>query len=264
MIIMQSSLLDTIWLSEKRKKLIQYLKDGPRDIEEIKSFFNFSSRSIVPEIKKLKKQEILIEENGLYRLSNIGKIISKKMEDLLNTEKMIELDTNYWQNADLSSVPPHLYRRIGELNNYTFHEYEMENIFEPPLQFKENLNRTKNIMQLVPYLIPQFPMDCLDLLEKGKKLSLIFPQSVFEMLKIEYPTEMKKLMGSIKIGIFVCDDEKKRPMISVLDNFAYLGFFTRNGTYSSKEIISIDVSAINWTKELFTHYMNTSKSISEF
>lgn len=52
---MQKSLLDTIWLSEKRKHIIQYLKEAPRDIEELKILFDVSSRSIVPEIKKLEK-----------------------------------------------------------------------------------------------------------------------------------------------------------------------------------------------------------------
>ena len=260
---MHSPLLDTIWLSEKRRKLIQYLKEDSRDIEEIKSFFDTQSRLIVPEIKKLKKQEIVIEENGSYRLSNIGELIAENLRVVLNTEKLIEKDKDYWENSDLNSIPHHLYKRIEELGDYTFHEYDVENIFEPPLQYTECLKNSKKLMSFMPYLIPQFPPYCLDLLRKGIEISLIVPISVFEMMKTEYPIAMNKLLDAKKAHIFVCNEEMKRPLVNVLDNFAYLGFFNNDGTYGSKELMSFDESAIKWAKELFIHYMNLSKNANE-
>lgn len=48
------SLLDTIFLSEKRKNLLLLLKEeGPKSGEDIKNVFDFPWKSITPQLKKL-------------------------------------------------------------------------------------------------------------------------------------------------------------------------------------------------------------------
>lgn len=260
---MQISLLDTIWLSEKRKKIIQYLKEEPLSIDAIKLFLDVPTRSIIPEIKKLKGKEIIIEENGFYRLSNIGELIAKKMEVLLSTEKMIEINKEYWQNNDLDQIPSHLYKRLWELNNYTFHEYEVEDLVEPPLELMVNLKEAEYVMALMPFFIPHYPLYIIDLLENGKRVTLILPLPIFEKLKVEYPIEMKKLLNSNEADIFICNEGVKGPMVTVSDNYALIGFFKKDGIYGSKELISFDKSVIKWTNDLFVHYMLSSKNTNE-
>ncbi len=47
---------DTIWLSEKKKKnLLLLLMEGPRNIEQIKTSLNVTSKAMMPQIKILKK-----------------------------------------------------------------------------------------------------------------------------------------------------------------------------------------------------------------
>lgn len=50
----RSSLLDTLFLSEKRKNLLLLLKEeGPKNSEDIKDVLDFPWKSITPQIKKL-------------------------------------------------------------------------------------------------------------------------------------------------------------------------------------------------------------------
>lgn len=102
---MNSPLINTIWFSEKRKNLLLFLKEGAKDIEDIKTSFNVTSRSVVPSIKELKNQNIVVEENGLYELSNIGELIVENMQDLLNIALLVANNPEYWENRDLSSIP---------------------------------------------------------------------------------------------------------------------------------------------------------------
>ena len=78
---MESSLLDVLFLSEKRKNLLLLLLDGPKNIEEIKNILDVRSSPIMTQIKILMKQDLIVENNRLYKLSSIGEILVPKDED---------------------------------------------------------------------------------------------------------------------------------------------------------------------------------------
>ena len=61
---MESSLLDVLFLSEKRKNLLLLLLDGPKTIEEIKSTLDVRSSPIMTQIKILMKQDFNVENNS--------------------------------------------------------------------------------------------------------------------------------------------------------------------------------------------------------
>ena len=260
---MQSSLINIIWLSEKRRKLLLYLKEGPKNIEEIKASFSVTSRFIVPEIKKLIKKDIIIEENELYSLSNIGELITENMQSLLNTENLIEQNNDYWENNDLSSIPKNLYQRIGDLRNNKLYEFEVEDVFEPPEQLMMNVRTAQNIMLVMPFIPPPLFTIFSEPLEKGVKMSIVFTKPIFEKLKMEYPKELNEYLGSKNVDMFICDGHVKIPMIVVMDNFLLMGFFNKNGIYGNSELMSYDENAIEWAKELFLYYKNESKKLIE-
>lgn len=185
------------------------------------------------------------------------------MEAVLNTEKIIMADKDYWINNDLDSIPDYLSKRFGNLANSVFHEYEVENIFEPPLQFLESLEKTDYVMEHMPYLVPHYLPHCLDLLEKGIKLTLLFPLSIFEIIKAEYIADLKQLLDSKNTEIFVYHEKTERPMVNVMTNYVILGFFNKYGIYGTKELMSNDENAIKWGKDLFSHYMKSAKKVNE-
>ena len=60
---MNSSLLDLILFSEKRKDFLLLLKEGPKSIEEILEKLQVSRTALLPQIKKLKEENLVIHEN---------------------------------------------------------------------------------------------------------------------------------------------------------------------------------------------------------
>ncbi|MDY0129884.1 MAG: ArsR family transcriptional regulator, partial [Methanosarcina vacuolata] len=57
-----SSLIDLIFFSEKRKNLLVQLANGPMDINEIKEVLNVNSCALMPQIKKLKDMDMIVQK----------------------------------------------------------------------------------------------------------------------------------------------------------------------------------------------------------
>jgi predicted transcriptional regulator len=258
---MQASQINFVWLSEKRKNLLSYLRDGPKDIEQIKSFFNVTSRLIVPEIKKLVKTGSILESYGMYMLSNIGKLNLENLEDFIDTAELIEKDIDFWENSDLTAIPTDLYQRIGELKNSIIYVYDLDDIFDAPKQLKETVATAKDIMAFMPFLPPTLPTTFLDSMNKGAQVSMVLTKSIMEKMKREFPIEYDQHLTSPNCKMFTCAEDVVGPMIVVMDNFLLLGFFKHNGIYGNKELMSYDKRAIEWGRELYLHYIGISEPV---
>jgi predicted transcriptional regulator len=103
---MEDSLLDLIFLSEKRKNILLLLLEGPKDINTIKKILKASATSVQPQIKMLKEKRLVVQDKDVYRLSEIGKIVAEKMKPLLDTLSVLEQNSDYWADRDISKIPP--------------------------------------------------------------------------------------------------------------------------------------------------------------
>jgi len=70
-----SSLLDAIFLSEKRKNLLLLLKEeGPKSSDGIKNAFDFPWKSMIPQIKKLVDLGLVIHTDGCILFLKWGQL----------------------------------------------------------------------------------------------------------------------------------------------------------------------------------------------
>jgi predicted transcriptional regulator len=90
--VMRSSLITVLLSSEKRTDLLLLLKEKPRTIEEINSELGTNSVAILPQLKKLKENGLVIHEDKVYELSLLGRIIVQKMESLVIAFRQLEND----------------------------------------------------------------------------------------------------------------------------------------------------------------------------
>lgn len=260
---MQSSELNYIWLSEKRLNLLHYLQDGSKDIDQIKSYFDVNSRLIVPEIKKLIKAGIIIEAEGLYKLSSIGELNLENLQSFIDTAELIEIDPDYWENNDLTQIPEKLYRRIGELKNSELYVYDLDDIFDCPDPLRKTISTAKEFLIYMPFLPPTFPSNFLEPIKNGKKVCMILTRSILEKMEKEFPHEYELHLNSPNCQLFVCEDDILRPMIVALDNFLLLGFFKKDGIYGNKELMSNDKKAIEWGQELCRCYIGIAEPVTK-
>ncbi len=92
--MMRSSLITILLSSEKRTELLLLLKEKPRAIDEINNELDTNSVAILPQLKKLKENGLVIQQDKIYDLSLLGKIIVRKMESLVKAFRQLEEDYN--------------------------------------------------------------------------------------------------------------------------------------------------------------------------
>jgi len=260
---MTQSLIDLALLSERRKDLLLLLKEGPKNIDEIKESLSVNAASIQPHIKKMKNAHLIIEKNRSYRLSEIGEIIVENMEQLLDTIGVLEKHIDYWSSHDMSPIPDFLLDRIEELGSYEVLEPDAEHMFETPDVFQENIENSKKICTFVSYFHPESPRLYSSLVENGVDMTLCITEIVAERLFRDFPEEAGKLAGLENSNLFIYRKPAKLPSIVVTDRFLVLKLMENDGKLRDQMLLCFGEEALRWGKEFFTHYMEMSEPLNE-
>ena len=92
--MMRSSLITILLSSEKRTDLLLLLNEKPRTIEEINNELDTNSVAILPQLKRLKENGLVVQEDRIYDLSLLGRIIVRKMESLVKAFRHLEDNYN--------------------------------------------------------------------------------------------------------------------------------------------------------------------------
>lgn len=260
---MSSSLCDTIWLSEKRKNLLLLLMEGPRDIEQIKTSLNVTSKAMMPQIKILKKQGLVLQNENTYILSEIGKLVVGNMLPLLNTLEVLEENKEYWTSRDTSVIPQEQFMRLGELGECMVIEPDLNHLFDLPREFTENLIKSRCIMSSLSYYHPLYSSLYSRLAKSGAEMEIVLTKSVFDRLKNDCRDELETLLDSENTVVKVCEENLKLPTIAVTEKFMYICLFDKQGKYDHRKVMSFDASALLWGRELFMHYNELSQKVIE-
>ena len=260
---MENSLLDLILLSEKRTNVLLLLLEGPKDIETIKKRLNASATSIQPQVKKLKEQNLIIQEKNLYRLSEIGKIVADKMKPLLDTVSVLEENADYWADRDMSEIPPFLLRRINEFGHCTLIEPQIDRIFELIPGYIDYAEKATRLEAAIPYFHPLFPSFYLKIAENGVSVSLILPETILRRWVDDYREQTEKFLKIECSKLFVCTDCERIPAITSADNFMAIALFPKNAVFDRKYVICFEPGALAWGKELYDYYEQCSERICE-
>lgn len=258
---MENSLLDLILLSEKRTNVILLLLEGPKDIETIKKRLHASATSVQPQVKKLKEQNLIVQEKNIYRLSEIGKIIADKMKPLLDTICVLEENSDYWTDRDMKDIPPFFLQRINELGHCTLIEPQIDHIFELIPQYMENAEKAKRLKAAIPYFHPLFPSFYLKIAENGVLVSLLLPESILKRWIEDYREQTEKFIKMENTKIFVCTNCERTPAITAADNFMAIALFPQNAMFDRKYVICFEPGAIAWGKELYDYYEQHAERI---
>lgn len=280
---MNSSLIDTLFLSEKRKDLLLFLKEGGKSPDEIKKAFDYPWKSMIPQIKKLAEWDLITYANGNYTLTSMGEIITENMENFLKTLKVHENYRKYWLEHDLAPVPKELLLRIGEIENCTILEPQLPNIYVQHEELIERMKGAERIMAFISVYNPAFFLIYRNFVESGTNMDIIFTQEVMDVmmsdispkscafnndnsilteLKEKYIHEMKHLFDNSGASTFVYRGEEKPLSMIVTDRILSLSLMNTEGKYDNSIITSSHPSAISWGEELFEYYRRKSVKLN--
>lgn len=261
---MNPCLLDLVLFSEKRKDFFLLLKEGPKGIDEILKKLQVSRTALLPQIKKLKEDNLVIHEEGMYRLSAIGEIIVEKVQPLLDTLSIFEKNEDFWANRSLAPIPPHLIRRISELGDYHLIEPDLSHTFDLNQKFVNNLSSASYVHMFCSYFHPHFPSLFLNLVRKGIEVSLILNEAVYLRFVEDFTEEGTELFSAENSSIYILEKEgvETPALVAAANRVLSLGLFNESGRFDRQYVVSFESRAVKWGEELFNYYRGISKEIT--
>lgn len=237
------------------------LLEGPKTSEEIETKTGVAWRSMMLPVKELKEMDLLVHENSRYMLSSIGRIVAENAKPVSDIMDVLDKNTDYWANRDLKLIPRGLRRRLGELGNFSLIEPELKDMFELPEKYVASISRSTYIMSVLSFFHPSYLSIFSEMASKGIEISLLLTESVWQRIKEDFQEQKYRLENIGNVHVFVYQHGSAPPSIVVTDVFLVLSIFNKEGRYDHRDILSFDKSALQWGKELFIHYAESSMKV---
>jgi predicted transcriptional regulator len=261
---MKLQLVNLLLFPDTRKDFLLLLAEKPRNIDEILGLLQVSRISLLPHIKKLKEENLIVQEKGIYRLSAIGEIILKKMRPLMDAVSVFEENEYFWSQRGLYTIPASLLDRIGDLKGYQLVEKGITHQFDI---FPETVNyfaESSKVMLLFSYFNPQIPSFSLELAKKGVELRLILSKDSFDLFSKDFRSEGDEILAQKNASIFVrVEEDLETPaVVAVSENKLFLGLPNNKGRFEGQYLLSSEVSALSWGKELLEYCIEGSRRIT--
>ena len=259
----QVKLTKLIFLSEKRKNLLIFLKDKPRSMTEIQEHLSTDLVSILPQIKKLKEGNLVIQKGHTYELSLMGVIITDKMQLFLDTLDVLEENLDYWTKRNLTGIPPFLRNRLFELKNCKLILPEMSHMFELNHEFIEELNISTHVLGFASYFHPSFTTLYPELAKKGVEISLILTEPVFQRFKKDFREELCTFLNFENVRVFSFPSDPKIADFIVTDRFFLLTLLSMEKLFEHESLLSSEPEARKWGTDLFSHMLKEAIQVKE-
>jgi len=260
---MDSSLIDLVFRSDKRKGLLMYLNSGPKNIDEIRDELDVTATSILPQIKKLIDNDLIMQEDRMYKLTVLGEFITRKVKPLVSALEVVEKNNRYLTDHDLNPIPRHLLERISELGDCTVIEPDLNHIYEPSQKIIDNMANTKQVSTFASYFNPAYLPLYVELGRKEAELSLSFTQCVWDHLSNKHANMINELMEMDNVSLYISKDGIRLTEVTVTDKLMLIGLFDKNGKFDHQFIMSSEPSAIRWGRELFDYFKRLSRQVNK-
>lgn len=263
---MKLELINLLLFSDKRKNFLLLLAEGPKSIDEVLDLLQIPRVSLLPQIKKLKEEGLIIQEGDTFRLSAIGTILIKKAQPLLNAISVFEENEYFWSQRKLDTIPVPFLRRIGVLNHCQLIGPRIDswsNLFPESIR---HFDESAKVMLLFSYFHPSIPAFCLELANKGVELRLVLSKDSFEGFCKDFRGEGEKILAQENATIFVRTEETVEiPVcIAVTESKLLLGIINKKGKFDGHYILSSESSALSWGNGLFEYCVEGSRKVSSF
>ncbi len=255
-------LMELVFRSERRRSLLIFLQDGPRSIDEIQEHLYVDSVSILPQLKRLRDRELVIQKDHTYELSVMGKAIVDKMSPLLDTLEVLEDNFDYWSRRSFEGIPQVLRSRIWELKNCKLIRPDLSHMFELDPEFVENLPLSRQVLGFSSYFHPSLFSLYLEIAKKEVQISLILTEPVLKRFKTDYSESFQTLVQFEHVNLSLFPKNPKLAGFTVTDKFFLLTILPQIKFFEHESLFSSEPQALKWGTDLFSHLQKEAVPIS--
>lgn len=261
------ALIDSILLSKKRYRVIESLFYSDKTQKQLVMSLKLQWSLLKEPVKQLKDEEFIIQDGKKYSLSKIGRIMYENTLPLLDMVETFSKNPDYWISRDLSSVPKYLARNIGKMKDCNVYVPHPDHMFEPLMELLSETYKAVDLPRRnIKICLVLFYSETLDVLleqiEQGCHISLILAKHVYDRMLKEFKDQLKFLLESENVDIFVFCENKLIPQIAITDIKVLVIFFNQKKKYDYHELLSYDKSTLAWATELFSYYKQCSEHIT--
>ncbi|MDW7733362.1 MAG: winged helix-turn-helix domain-containing protein [Methanolobus sp.] len=260
---MKRSLLDVIFMSEKRKGVLLLLQDGAKEMEYFLKSLDTTRQALLPQIRILEDHYLVSHSQGTYKLTAIGKLIVDEMLPLLGTIEALDIDIDYWGTRNLEFMPSHILKRISGIKYCNIIKPSLANIYEVNQDFIEKSKGTVSLFFIFTFMHPSFPLYISRFIENDINTSIIITKDLLIKLKKSWQKEANSFIGSGKVKLFLYQNDLKFVSLSVSDHCLALRMLDQNYNYDNTQLFCCNPENALWGKELFEFYLKDSISITE-
>lgn len=259
---MRRKLLDTVFLSEKRKRILLLLDMSPRSIEYIVDKLETSRQGLLPQIKILTEEKLIEKKNGDIQLTNVGKLLVNDMKRIVSNVDVLEIDYDFWTTRDFSAIPEHLLKRLGDIYPCQIREPDINEMFEFDSDMLQEMNKSKYVIACASFIHPSYPSIFQKLSQNGTDTCILLTKNAIKKLETDFREGHEFFLQSEHSRMYALEDLRIPGMI-VTDHFFLLWLFNEKGNFEPKHIVSTTESAISWGKEFAEHYQKSAEKVTE-
>lgn len=253
------SLLKIITFSDVRKNLLLKILKEPLSLTELKERFKVTSSNLIPRIKELENKNLVVRDDGKYRLTSTGMIVARwlYMED--NLIGLLEENGRFFNEHDLTPIPDYLLDRIGELGKCKLIENSVDDLSATHHEVFAILQQSNYIAGISPVFDTSYPEFFLSIAQEKIPVSLILTDKIVNKVETEYSNALQTYLTCDNAKMYAINDV--RLALVITDTFLAISLYKNCTIDTSIRLMSFEKSAINWGKELFEYYKQSSKEI---
>lgn len=255
-------LMELVFRSERRRSLLIFLKNRPRSLDEIQEHLSVDSVSILPQLKKLKDRELVIQKGHTYELSIIGKAIVDRMSPLLDTLEVLEDNFDYWSRRSFEGIPQVLRNRIWELKSCKLIRPDLSHMFELDPEFVENLLLSRQVLGFSSYFHPSLVSLYMEIAKKEAQISLILTEPVLKRFKADYSEDFRTLVQFEHVTMSLFPKNPKLAGFTVTDRFFLLTILPQIKFFEHESLFSSEPQALKWGTDLFSYLQKEAVPVS--
>jgi len=259
---MKDKSLDTV-ITARNRNILLSLEEGPKRSETLCAISGMDLMEFLSSIELLEKYDLVAKGEDIYKLTDMGKSVLEKSNPVLCIEESVENINDYWQGRNMDFIPPHLLKRLHEMDACTEIQPSLPELFDHNKEAHELFKNSKTFDMIAVSIRPHFLDLFMELVDKGASSSIVFDPRLYAKLTADKREKLTEAIGNKQIKLYRYPRNIDFVSLKLSESCMVLQSLKKDGTYDYTQLMSCSPTTVAWAKELFEHYLKESIPITE-
>ena len=250
--------------SDRRRAVLLSLNEGTKSLAELQKELKTEKSALIHGLRELEGEHLVRQDRmRRYVVTPIGRVAARKVIDFRRAMEVLKKHEAFWSEHDLGGIPDDVFDRIGSLRDATLISGVPTDLFKAMRRFVDLLQDSPLLSLVSSIYIPNIDAIVLEkFASEETRIELVLTEAVLQHFIDEAErTRLKETRGKHLTLRMLHDDPKL--VLVVTDRFMALAVYRADGTFDYSSILmSENLEAIAWSKQLFDHYVSVSAEVT--